>query len=82
MDKEGIAKFPDHLVQGVKKITAEASSLDQIRDDLKLKTIHQINLTINGAELHAIEGFEQIQPGTMTTQEYDLFVADLVNFMV
>ena len=31
--------------------------------------------------IHVFEGFEQIKPGTMTTQEYDSAVADLVNFM-
>jgi len=57
---DGIAAFPDHIVQSVKKITVEASSLDNIRDDLNLETVHQINLTINGAELPALEGFKRI----------------------
>ena len=36
----------------------------------------------DGVEIESIDSFEMIKPGTMTTQEYDLFVADLVNFMV
>lgn len=36
----------------------------------------------DGVEVESIEGFETITPGTMSTEEYDLFVADLVNFMV
>ena len=36
----------------------------------------------DGIEVESIDHFEMVKPGTMTTQEYDLFVADLVNFMV
>lgn len=36
----------------------------------------------DGIEVESIEGFEALAPGTMTTGEFDLFVADLVNFMV
>ena len=36
----------------------------------------------NGVAVERIEGFESVQAGSMTTEEYDAFVADLVNFMV
>ena len=36
----------------------------------------------NGVAVERIEGFETVQAGSMTTEEYDAFVADLVNFMV
>lgn len=36
----------------------------------------------DGIEIESIDYFELITPGTMTAEEYDLFVADLVNFMV
>ena len=36
----------------------------------------------DGIEIESIESFEMVSPGTMTPDEYDLFVADLVNFMV
>ena len=36
----------------------------------------------DGVSVERIEGFETVQAGTMTTEEYDAFVADLVNFMV
>ena len=36
----------------------------------------------DGVEVERIEGFETVQAGSMTTEEYDAFVADLVNFMV
>lgn len=36
----------------------------------------------DGIEVESIEGFEMVTPGTMTTAEYDSYVADLVNFMV
>ena len=36
----------------------------------------------NGVAVERIEGFETVQAGSMTIEEYDAFVADLVNFMV
>jgi len=36
----------------------------------------------DGVAVERIEGFETVQAGSMTTEEYDAFVADLVNFMV
>jgi len=36
----------------------------------------------DGIEVESIEGFEMITPGTMSSNEYDAYVADLVNFMV
>ena len=36
----------------------------------------------NGVAVERIERFESVQAGSMTTEEYDAFVADLVNFMV
>ena len=46
-----------------------------------------IKKPVYAAEEHAgapkhIEGFETVQAGSMTEEEYDAFVADLVNFMV
>jgi len=35
-----------------------------------------------GNEHEIFEGMEIVQPGTMSTEEYDAFVADLVNFLV
>ena len=36
----------------------------------------------DGIKTEHLERFELVQPGSMTTAEYDAFVADLVNFMV
>ncbi len=36
----------------------------------------------DGVSVERIESFETVQAGSMTTEEYDTFVADLVNFMV
>lgn len=36
----------------------------------------------DGVAVERIDGFETVQAGSMTTEEYDAFVADLVNFMV
>jgi FkbM family methyltransferase len=60
IEGDGIEEFPDHLVQKVKKIQVETSSLDQIAEDLNLGFVHHINLTINGAEFIAIDGIKRI----------------------
>lgn len=36
----------------------------------------------DGVAVERLDGFEMVQAGSMTTEEYDAFVADLVNFMV
>ena len=36
----------------------------------------------DGVTVERIDGFETVQAGSMTAEEYDAFVADLVNFMV
>lgn len=36
----------------------------------------------DGIEIESIESFEMVTPGTMSSGEYDAYVADLVNFMV
>ena len=36
----------------------------------------------NGVDVERIDSFKTIQEGSMTDEEYDAFVADLVNFMV
>lgn len=35
-----------------------------------------------GNEQHVFEGMEMVKPGKMSAEEYDAFVADLVNFLV
>ncbi len=35
----------------------------------------------NGHEVHVFKGWEQLTPGTMTSQQYDQTVADLVNYL-
>lgn len=38
--------------------------------------------TRQGVEVETVEGLELVQPGSMTPKEFDVFVTDLVNFMV
>jgi ubiquinol-cytochrome c reductase cytochrome c1 subunit len=38
--------------------------------------------TRQGVEVETVDHLELVQPGSMTPEEYDAFVADLVNFMV
>lgn len=56
----GIAEYPDHLVKDTQTIEVPANSIDNILNNLNISTVHQINLTINGAELQALDGVEQI----------------------
>jgi ubiquinol-cytochrome c reductase cytochrome c1 subunit len=35
----------------------------------------------DGVVTHAFKGFEQIEPGEMSSEEFDQFVRDLVNFL-
>ncbi len=36
---------------------------------------------VGGQKIHVFKGFEQIKPGTMTTEQYDQTVGDLVNYL-
>jgi len=45
--------------------------------DAKYKTVMH-----GDVEVEELEGFEQVQAGTLSRVEYDMFVADLTNFMV
>ena len=57
---ENIDEFPNHLVQDVNEISVSACTLDTIMQILNLDKVDQINLTINGAELPALDGFKSI----------------------
>lgn len=60
LDTDNIAEFPHHMTQKVNKIQIPTISLDQIAQELNIDIIHQINLTINGAELDALKGMKEI----------------------
>ena len=36
---------------------------------------------VGGQKVHVFKGFEQMTPGTMTTEQYDQMVGDLVNYL-
>lgn len=36
---------------------------------------------VGGQKVHVFKGFEQLTPGTMTTEQYDQMVGDLVNYL-
>lgn len=36
---------------------------------------------VNGQKVHAFKNFEQLTPGTMSTEQYDQMVGDLVNYL-
>jgi len=52
--------FPYHLDANPSTITVETDTLDNIMHDFPGKTVHHVNLTINGAELQALDGISQV----------------------
>ena len=46
------------------------------------KAVFKTEMGEDGNEHHVFEKMEIVQPGTMTVEEYDAYVGDLVNFMV
>lgn len=46
------------------------------------KAVFKIEKDADGNEKHVFEKMEIVKPGKMSVEEYDAFVADLVNFMV
>jgi ubiquinol-cytochrome c reductase cytochrome c1 subunit len=36
---------------------------------------------VNGQKVHVFKGFEQLTPGTLSTEQYDQMVGDLVNYL-
>lgn len=51
-------------------------SLQGVQDPVYKKVVH------DDVEVEEMDGFKLVQAGTMTTEEYDAFAADLTNFMV
>ncbi len=45
--------------------------------EVKYKTVMHGDI-----EVEEVEGFEQVQAGTLSSDEYDMFITDLTNFMV
>ncbi|MDH5485228.1 MAG: cytochrome c1, partial [Gammaproteobacteria bacterium] len=46
------------------------------------KAVFTTGKDADGNETHVFEKMEIVKPGTMSVEEYDAFVADLVNFLV
>lgn len=46
------------------------------------KANYRTETDADGNETHVFEGMEIVKPGKMSKEEYDVYVADLVNFMV
>ncbi|MBD3318136.1 MAG: FkbM family methyltransferase [Chitinivibrionales bacterium] len=60
IEEKSISDFPTKLVKTVVHQKVETSTLDHIAADLNLPIVHQINLTINGAEYCALNGMESL----------------------
>ena len=55
-----LQSFPYHLIANPKTIDVETDTLDSIAEETNCDVIHHVNLTINGAELQALDGISEI----------------------
>ena len=53
--------FPVHMVENPQTIKVPTDTLDNITKESGLKKVSHVNLTINGAELQALEAIDEIQ---------------------
>lgn len=51
-------QFPYHMDESPRTIQVRCNTLDAIAEELNVDKIHHINLTVNGAELQALDGIE------------------------
>ena len=56
-----LQEFPYHMVDRPATIKVMTTTLDDIATHFELSVVHHINLTINGAELQALEGMKSIR---------------------
>jgi FkbM family methyltransferase len=56
LDTPEMQEFPYHMDEKPEKIEVETNTLDAIVDKLEIEKVHHVNLTINGAELQALDG--------------------------
>lgn len=60
IDSPEIQKYPNHMNENPVTIKVKTDSLDDIASKLDVKLVHHLNLTINGAELQALDGISNI----------------------
>lgn len=60
LETEELQAFPLHMEEDPVSITVETDSLDSIANEMLGGVVHHINLTINGAELRALDGIGQL----------------------
>ena len=60
LDSAELQPFPYHMDENPLTITVQTDTLDAIVESLSCGVVHHLNLTINGAELHALDGITQI----------------------
>jgi FkbM family methyltransferase len=58
LDNAEMQEFPYHMDEKPEKFEVETNTLDGIIDELKIEKVHHVNLTINGAELQALDGID------------------------
>jgi len=60
LDNREMQEFPYHMDDKPEKVEVETNMLDTIINELKVEKVHHVNLTINGAELQALDGIDEL----------------------
>ena len=68
---------------GVNNMVLKGASMPHVLWDLQgtQKAVFETEVDKGGHEHEVFKGFEQVTPGTLTAEEYDDFVRDIVNFL-
>lgn len=63
LDAPGMQPFPDAIYGAAQKISIPTAPLDQIAAEFGFDRVDHLNLTINGAEVQALDGIAQLRAG-------------------
>lgn len=61
LNSDKLQEFPLHMDSDPKKVKVPTDSISEILKDIKITKLNHINLTINGAELQAIEDLPSLR---------------------
>ena len=67
---EELQEFPLHIDASPLKVMVETSSIPDILKELNIHKVDHINLTINGAELQALEGLSELRRNNPDVRAY------------
>ena len=61
LNSKELQEFPSHLDDSPQKVMVQTDTIDNILKGLNISKIHHVNLTINGAELQALDGVSELR---------------------